>query len=78
MSNRPCVDIAKTLRRIVGTITDESVAARLESLAASYEHRADKYSVRSNARRRRTLPVDGDGDTEAEDYLADPSFGDVT
>jgi len=36
MRDRACVDIANTLRRIVGTITDESMAARLESLAASY------------------------------------------
>jgi hypothetical protein len=62
MSNRACVEIANTLRRVVGTITDESVAARLESLAASYEHRADTYAVSNNGRRRRTVHADGDED----------------
>jgi hypothetical protein len=62
MSNKACVDIANTLRRVVGTITDESVAARLEGLVASYEHRADTYAVSNNGRRRRTVHADGDED----------------
>jgi hypothetical protein len=62
MSNKACVDIANTLRRVVGTITDESVAARVEGLVASYEHRADTYAVSNNGRRRRTVHADGDED----------------
>jgi hypothetical protein len=60
MSNRACVEIANTLRRVVGTVTDESVAARLESLAAGYEHRAGTYAVSNNGRRRRAVHADGD------------------
>jgi hypothetical protein len=62
MRNRACVNIANTLRRVVGNITDESVAARLESLATSYEHRADAYAVSNNDRRRRTAHADGGED----------------
>ncbi|MFB9268339.1 hypothetical protein ACFFWD_35335 [Bradyrhizobium erythrophlei] len=47
MRNKACMDIANTLRRIVGTINDEAVAARLESLAASYGHRADACTALS-------------------------------
>jgi hypothetical protein len=43
-------------------MTDESVAARLESLAASYEHRADTYAVSNKGRRRRTVHAEEDED----------------
>ena len=62
MSNRACVEIANTLRRVVGTMTDESVAARLESLAANCEHRADTYAVSNKGRRRRTVHAEEDED----------------
>jgi hypothetical protein len=63
MHNRACVNIANTLRRVVGTITDEWVAACLESLAASYEHRADAYVVSNIGRRRHTVHADGNEDS---------------
>jgi hypothetical protein len=54
-------DTANTLRRIVGTITDETVAARLERLAAGYKRREDAYAISNNERRRATH---ADGDEE--------------
>ena len=54
MSSRACVEIANTLRRIVESFADQSVAARLQVLADSYEHRARAYAVSGESRRRRT------------------------
>ncbi len=53
MSSRACVEIANTLRRMVESFADQSVAARLQVLADSYEHRARAYAVSRESRRRR-------------------------
>jgi len=54
MSSRACAEIADTLRRIVESFADQSLAARLQVLADSYEHRAQAYAVSRPSRRRRT------------------------
>ena len=62
---RACVEIANALRRIVETLTDESVAARLKNLADGYEHRPNTYSTRTKADRGTTA----DEYSRVEQYL---------
>jgi len=50
-SSNPCRDIASTLRRVVGEVTDDTVAARLKALAANYEQRAVARTAAGSLRR---------------------------
>ena len=58
MRNRARVDIANSLRGIVGTIAEKSIVARLESLAGSYQHRAYAYVLITTPNRRRAVHAD--------------------
>jgi len=51
-SSNPHKDIASTLRRVVGEVTDRTVAARLKALAANYEQRAAARTAAGNVRRK--------------------------
>ena len=51
-SSNPCRDIASTLRRVVGEVTDDTVAARLKALAANYEQRAVARTAAGSLRRK--------------------------
>ena len=58
MRNRARVDIAYTLRGIVGTIAEESIVERFESPRASYQHSAYAYVLIRTVNRRRTVHAD--------------------
>jgi len=60
MVSKEYLGTARTLLRIAGNMTDETIASRLKALAEDYERRAGKAELAESAKARSPIAARGD------------------